>query len=341
MRKHRAIFFRCLATLFESGLSLVQSFELLAEQSESPALSEAALAVSRSLQNGHTLSSGLAQHPACFSSQHLALVRVGERSGALSRVFERLAVEEEQHLALVEKMRAALVLPLLITTLCIGLICIVAPLILGSVLNEMGMPFQQLPWMTKLLVAASAALRSPWSWLSAVLLVGGGGYAWRRQSPRSRLRWARLLNGTPGLGSTWRLYATLRFVRTLETTLSVGVPLIDCLEMASRAAGHPLLRLVTPALLESIRQGDDLDLALENCDFFGNSVVQSVRAGQESGHLVASLQSLARLQEIDLAHSCELFTQMLEPLVLLLVGGLVGFCVVATILPVSQMLDQL
>lgn len=341
MRKHRALFFRCLATLFESGVSLVQSFELLAEQSESAVLSEASLAVSRSLQHGHTLATALGQHPQCFTSQHLSLVRVGERSGALSQVFERLAVEEEQGLALVEKMRAALVLPLLITALCIGLICLIAPLVLGSVLSEMGLQFSQLPWMTRLLVAASTGLRSPWSWFSAFFLGGLTVHLWRRQSARSRLRWARLLDHLPGLGPTWRLYATLRFVRTLETTLSVGLPLIEGLEMASRAGGHPLLRLATPALLESVRQGEELNLALENCGFFNNSLVQSVRAGQEAGNLTPSLRSLARLQEIDLTHSCELFTQMLEPLVLIFVGGLVGFCVVATILPVSQMLEQL
>jgi type II secretory pathway component PulF len=341
MRKHRGVFFRCLATLFESGVSLVQSFELLAEQSEAPALSEAARAVSRGLQHGHTLSACLAQHPGCFTPQHLNLVRVGERSGALSHVFERLALDEERGLALVERMRAALLLPLLITGLCIGLICLVAPLLLGSVLNEMGLDFAQLPWMTKVLVGASALLRSPWSWLAAVLLLLGGGRAWRRRSARSRLIWARLLDRVPGLGSTWRLYATLRFVRTLETTVSVGVPLVECLEMAGRAAAHPLLQQAMPGLLAAVRQGDELDLALENCDFFTASVVQSVRAGQEAGSLVVSLHSLARLQEIDLTHSCELFTQMLEPLVLLIVGGLVGFCVVATILPVSQLVEQL
>ena len=285
----------------------------------------------------------MAQHPACFSQLNVSLVRVGERSGALGHVFARIAQQEEQMVELQQKVRSALVMPLVITAACLSLIFLIAPLLLGSVLREMGFEFGDLPWMTKVLVVASAILRNPLCWLVALTSITALAIGWRRQrqKPAFQLGLAHFLDRLPGLGSTLRLYACLRFVRSLELTLGVGIPLLNSLELAVAGSGHLLLQQRLPDILRAARDGRDLDEALACSKFFKPSTIQSVKAGQESGSLQTSLKSLARFHQIDLDYSFETFTQALEPLVLAVVGGLVGFCVIATMLPMVQMVDRL
>jgi len=319
------------------------SFDLLGRQTECRPLAQASETICQSLQGGAPLSTCLAQHPGCFSQLNITLVRAGERSGALGRVFTRIAQQEEQMVELLQKVRSALVMPLVITAICLGLIFLIAPLLLGSVVREMGFEFQDLPWMTKTLVVAAAILRHPLCWLLAVTSATALTISWRRQrqNPAWQLALAKFLDRIPGLGSTLRLYASLRFVRSLEMTLAVGIPLLSSLELAVAGSGHVLLQQRLPDILTAAREGHDLDEALACSKFFKPATIQSVKAGQESGSLQTSLNSLARFHQIDLDYSFETFTQALEPLVLAVVGGLVGFCVIATMLPMIQMVDRL
>lgn len=295
--------------------------------------------VARGLQRGATLSHCLSQFPECFSELQVTLVRVGERSGALGQVFARLAQQEEQLVVLQQRLRGALLMPLFITGFCIGLLFLVAPLMLGSVLQQMGLEYSQLPWMTRMLVSLASLLRNPFCWILVVvgLLTAVG--VWRRHG-RSRVL-AAWLDRIPGLGPTFRLYGSLRFVRILENTLNVGVPLLACLEMAGSGSGHPLLKQAMPQIIGAVKGGHELHEALAASRFFTGAAVQNIQAGQESGSLVKSLQSLARFQEIELNYACDTFTQLLEPLVMAVVGALVGFCVIATVLPLSQLVDSL
>ena len=339
----RAVFFRCLATLFDSGVSLVRSFELLGQQTENKSLAEAAQRVAVTLSQGYTLSDSMVRHPNCFTRLHLALIRVGQRSGALSLVFARLAVDEEQRCALRQRLQSTLVVPLLVTAACILLITVVAPMVLGSVLQHLGLKPEQLPWMTRVLVVASTLLRSPLSWV-----VGAVGLAlaiplWRRwqQDDKGRLQLAEALDRVPGLGWALRLSAVTQFLRTLETTLSVGFPLLDSMKMAAEATGHPMLEQSMPAAMEAVKEGEELHVALQACEFFPSLVGQGVQAGQESGKLAVMLRHLAQIVQLDLDQACETFSVALEPIVIGLVGIMVGFCVVATLLPMVKLVDTL
>jgi type IV pilus assembly protein PilC len=334
----RAIFFRCLSTLFQNGVTLVRSVDLLSKQCENRHLAAAAKDMADQLQRGQRLSQAMGKHLHCFSHLHIALIRVGESSGSIDRVFHRLAADEERSHELVQRLRSSLLLPLLITGLCVLLVAVVAPLVLGSVIQQMALDAGQMPWPTRLMMFVSATVRNPLCWVAAVLGAAGAWQALRRSDSLWR---AQLLDRVPVLGKVLRLYAITRFTRTLDTSISVGFPLLKAMQMAGAASGHPLLEQRLPLALQAVTHGDELDAALERCEFFPRLFLQGVRAGQESGKLATMLGHLANIYQLEADYSTETFTRMLEPIVLGLVGTLVGFCVIATILPLGKLVDSL
>ena len=336
--RHRAVFFRCLATLFESGVPLLLSTRLLSGQTESAPLAEAAEDISHQLSRGHSLSKSMSRHPWCFTAMQVALVRVGENSGRLGGVFSRLAQEEEHRSALIQKMRASLMLPIFISLACVVLIALVAPLVLGSVIQQMGLSPAQMPWPTRLLILLADLLRSPLCWLGMPVLLGAAFWGLHRLGASRR---AAILDRVPGLGRVLRLYAVAQFTQTLEVTLEVGFSLLQSLEMSAAASGHPVLQEAIPAVVEGVKGGEDLDRALASCEFFPALLVQGVKAGMEAGSLTHMLHYLARMYQQDVDYASETLGHALEPLVMAIVGGLVGFAVVATLLPMTRLVESL
>ena len=341
--QHRAVFFRCLATLFESGVPLLLSAELLARQTESAPLAEAAEDISHQISRGNSLSKSMSRHPWCFTPMQIALVRVGENSGRLGGVFSRLALEEERRSALLQKMRASLLLPIFISLACVALIALIAPLVLGSVIQQMGLSPQQMPWPTRVLILLAAAFRSPICWMGLLMLGGLGIWGLTRleRTFEGRLWRASALDRIPGLGRVLRLYAVAQFTLTLETTLEVGFPLLQSLEMSAAASAHPLLQDAIPVTVEAVKEGVELDSALLRCDFFPTLLVQGVKAGLEAGSLTHMLRYLARMYQQDVDYASETLGRALEPLVIAAVGLMVGFAVVATLLPMTRLVDSL
>ncbi|MFN8607090.1 MAG: type II secretion system F family protein [Vulcanimicrobiota bacterium] len=341
--QHRAVFFRCLATLFESGVPLLLSTQLLSGQTESAPLATAASDLAQQLSRGNSLSKSMTRHPWCFTPMQIALVHVGENSGRLGAVFSRLAREEENRSALIQKMRSTLMLPILISLACVALIALVAPLVLGSVVQQMGLSPAQIPWPTRVLIFLSALLRNPLGWLLGPGLAAACLFAFQHlETTAAGRRWrAAWLDSIPGLGRVLRLYAVAQFTQTLETTLEVGFPLLKSLQMSAEAASHPLLLEQIPVAVEAVQAGVELDKALAQCDFFPGLLIQGVKAGVEAGGLTHMLGHLARLYQQDVDYAGETLGHALEPVVIALVGLMVGFAVVATLLPMTRLVDSL
>lgn len=341
--QHRAVFFRCLATLFESGVPLLLSTQLLARQTESAPLAVAAEDISQQLSRGNSLSKSMSRHPWCFTPMQMALVRVGENSGRLGGVFARLATDEEHRSALMQKMRSSLMLPIFISLACVALIALIAPLVLGSVIQQMGLSEGQMPWPTRILILLAAIFRNPlcWAGLVALTVAGAFGLAHLEKTPGGRRLRASVLDRIPGLGRVLRLYAVAQFTQTLETTLEVGFPLLKSLEMSAAAASHPLLEDAIPVTVDAVKEGVELDKALARCDFFPTLLIQGAKAGLEAGGLTHMLRHLAKMYQQDVDYASETLGHALEPLVIAVVGLMVGFAVVATLLPMTRLVDSL
>lgn len=341
--RDRSVFFRCLATLFESGVRLDRSFELLSQQGECQPMRQAAAAVASKLAAGQSLSRCLQSHPNCFSSFHVRMMQVGERSGSLGQMFRQLATHEEERDKLQQRIRGSLFLPLLITVACLLMVGVLLPVLLNNILQLMAEHAQSLPWPTRLLMGVAAGLRSPFFYVVAPLGVAGALAAWPRLRQNRSLMTAledRLL-ATPGLGRLLCLAATAQFSHSLALMLETGLALLPSLELAGSTSGSWRLQELSSAAAERLRAGDDLAQALGVLPFFPNAYLATLKAGGESGSLTDMLRFLARFYDLELDSSLDTFTRLLEPLVLAVVGALVGFCVIATLLPMARVLESL
>ncbi len=343
LSQQRAVFFRCLASLFDSGVPIVKSFELLGKQIEHPQLSKVSVQIAEALNRGHRLSKAMQGHPTYFTPLQIAMTRVGEQSGRLHDTLKMLAEEEEDSLKMRQKLSAGIVMPLAITVTCLALVFFVAPLALGGILKSMEMSASQIPWCTKILLLASDIVRSPSAWLvGAGAMVGLAGLA-RRVAVDSKLQLqlARQLDKIPGLGPILRMHASVRFLKVLEMSINSGLPLIESIKLAGESSGHPMLNHQLPILTAAVKNGAELDHAMSRVHFFPSIVIHGTRAGQESGSLTELLGHTSKILQLTLTQACETFTVALEPLVLAILGLLVGFCVVATLLPTIRMVESL
>lgn len=328
------VFFRCFHATLGSGLSLLPSLELLSRQTESKKLAEACRAVCRRVNSGQSLSQALRAQQV-FSDLQCRLVEVGERTGTLHTVLGRLASYQEQQLAQKLKLRRALETPAWTLLACLLLVTLLPCLLFEGVfafLRDSQMP---IPWPTRLVMNFADCLKSPWIWILGALgcaaLVG-----WARRHGKKRLQ------ALPGIASLLKALCLQRFSYSLALMLEVGLPLLEALRLAAAASGSPALQQAILEVIESIKDGYPLTGSLEaHPDCFPASMVQTMRAGEECGRLPELLNALSRMVELDVETRLQVLTQAAEPIALCLVGSIVGFTVLATMLPLVSLLNGL
>ncbi|MBS2037963.1 type II secretion system F family protein [bacterium] len=337
-RPFQAQFFRCLAAMFSSGIPLDRCFDSLAQQTPDALLREAAGQMNARICRGQMLSEAMETHP-LFSKLQVQLVRVGESSGALEVIFGRIADEEERRLALEDRVRLALTTPLWVGCICLLCAIFLPPFLFHGLLAMFEDGKLTVPWPTRLLMEFSAFVRSPWLLMTTLSL---GLALWavrgRFQLWWSSLSWQSRLLRLPVIGRVLWLVALTRLLHSLEMMVSSGVPLIRALQLAGHCSASPPLGLAMQEAVRSIQGGADLGAALKPSGWFPNTFIQGLRAGQECGRLAGMLKHLSRLFEIELEHSLELLARASEPLFLLMVGGCVGFTVIATLMPMVDLI---
>lgn len=333
-----AQFFRCWATMFSSGIPVDACLRSLAAQAP-PEFARTLLQIEGQLRGGQALSSSLEAHPTHFQAMHCQLVRVGESCGALELVFSRLASWEEGRLRLVHKVRAALVTPCWVAALCLLLAASLPPLLLQGLLPVFdGL---ELPWYSRCLIAFSAAVRHPLSWLLLLLALLGLRLVWtgtarRRAGPG----WQRFWLSLPVLGPALELSAQVRFLQALETLLGCNTPLLVGLEQAGAASGNGVLQLRILEAVVQVRQGYDLGRALR-AGGFPASMVVALESGLESGRMPAMVACVCRIYEIELDHALEVLARAWEPMFLVMMGSVVGFTVISLMVPLIKVVEVL
>jgi type IV pilus assembly protein PilC len=339
----RAVFFRSLGTMFEAGVTLSHALHCMSTQVDNPDLREAAEGLATLVSSGHPLSNAMSKYPWIFNQMQCKLVFSGERSGRLGKVLTQLAAHEEKQVQTNLKIRSSITTPLFASALCIVLIVFVPPFMFKGLLQMLAQSGGPLPWPTRLLIGFSDALRSWYFYLASLAFIGLAGAA--IHSLYNNPIWAARLQASilkvPLMGPTLQLIAVIRFGQTMGTLLDVGLGLIPSVETAAQACGSPVLQSRIKPVLQDIRDGEDLQTAFQRTEFFPSAFLHGLHVGQETGQLGEMIANVMRLHQLELDTRLEALTSALEPLVLAVVGCIVGFTVVATFLPIIAVIEGL
>ena len=332
-----AIMTRQLATLVGAGIPLFEALNALIDQLEKESLKRSITAVREAVREGTSFAKALEAHPAIFPPLYVNMVRAGEASGTLEAVLERLTSFMEAQARLKGKVVAALAYPTLMVIIGITLISVLMVAIVPNVKQIFASVGQALPWYTELLITTSDVLSGYW-WLIAALL-GTGGYLFQRwrKTPAGRLRWDNIVLNLPIVGKLVQMLSVARFSRTLATLLSAGVALLTAMDIVRSVLGNAALEKVVSDAIGSIREGQSIADPLKRSGKFPPMVTHMIAIGEKSGQLEGMLENVADAYDAAVETRVQMLTSLLEPLMIVVMGGAVGFIAMSILMPLIQM----
>jgi type IV pilus assembly protein PilC len=333
---------RQLATMVSSGMTLLRAFYVLEDQLENKHLRETIADVRQDIESGQTLSDALARHPKIFSPLYVAMVRAGETGGVLEESLDRTADQLEKDDSLRRQVKAAMMYPAVVLSFAmlvlVALLTFIVPVFV-DIFKEFG---GDLPLITKFTVALSAALKDFWfAW------IGGGaalffGFRYWRRSDWGRPQWDRVRLKIPfKIGDTVQKIALARWSRTLSALYSAGVPILHAIEVTGQTAGNSVVEETMAAVIESVKSGGTLAAPLKDAPIFPPMVAQMIAVGEETGGLDSMLTKVADFYEDEVAAAIKALTSILEPVMIVVVGGIVGFIVIAMYMPMFKVYDTI
>lgn len=335
-----ALITRQLATLSRSGLPLDEATSTVARQSEKSRLQKLMLGVRSRVVEGHSLAEGLANFPHVFPELYRATVAAGEQSGHLDAVLERLADYTENRQQLQQRIQLALFYPIILTVLSIAVVTGLLAYVVPEIVKVFENTGQQLPALTRALIASSDFLRG-YGIIVLILLVGLGlAFVSLLKRPEIKHQWHAFLLKIPVAGKLIRGTQTARFSRTLSILAASGVPLLEALRIAAQVIGNLPMRQAVEETIERVREGAGLAKSLEQTGYFPPMFVNLVASGESSGDLEDMLERAATNQERELETTIAMLMGMMEPLLILTMGAVVLLIVMAILLPIFD-LNQL
>jgi type IV pilus assembly protein PilC len=332
--KEIVIFIRQFATMIDAGLPLVQCLEILSSQGDNPALNKVLREVKGHVEQGATFSDALGKHPKVFDELFCSLIRAGEMGGILDTILNRLAVYIEKNVKLKRQVKGALTYPL--STFAIALM--VCAVLLGWVVPTFEAMFKdfggELPPMTAFVISISNNFVS----MAPLLAVVGGGFFWvcsyTYNNPKTKPYWHKAMLSLPLIGPVMRKIAVARFTRTLGTLLSSGVPILDALDVVATSAGNVIVERAIRFSADKIREGRTMAEPLAETGVFPAMVVQMIGVGEQTGALDQMLNKIADFYEEEVDVAVAAMTSMIEPIMMVVVGGMVGFLLIAMYMPI-------
>lgn len=332
-----AVITRQLATLVSSGMPVESALATVGEQSERMRVRRVVLGVRARILEGYGLAEALAAFPRVFPDLYRATVAAGEHAGHLDAILERLADYTENSQAVGQKLMVALIYPALVSLVAVGVVLVLLAYVVPEVVRVFEGMDQQLPLLTRLLIGLSDGVRA-WGPLAGLLLaVGAGGAAWalRREGPR--MRFDRTLLRLPLAGRVIRALNAARFARTLAILAGAGVPVLDGLRIAAEVVRNRAMRAAVEEAARRVREGSAINKALAASGFFPPLTIHLVASGEASGRLEAMLERAADAQEKELEGFTAALMGLLEPILILVMGGVVLVIVLAILLPIFDM----
>ncbi len=327
---------RQMATLLASGLTMEQSLSALIEEASAPMTREVLGGVKAEITAGLSLAAALGTYDKSFPDFYRALVHGGEESGALPTVLQHLADYLDARQTLKQKTSLALLYPVLVTLVAISIVTGLLVFVVPQIVQVFQQSRQSLPLLTRALIALSDFLRAAWPYLAVIGIgaVAAARLALRRDAPRRS--WHALLLGTPWLGTLIRGVNTSRFASTLAILVGGGVPLLSALNSGARVMTNMVMREAIEGAIERVREGESLARSLGSTRVFPPLMVHLVASGEVSGKLEQMLQRVAQLETQALERRLAVFLTLLEPVMILVMGGIVLLIVLAILLPIIE-----
>ena len=336
--KDIALVTRQIATMLMAGVPLIQSIEMIGSGSTNKSVTKLMETVGDEVKAGGTLSEALRKHPRYFDDLYCDLVASGEQSGALDKIFDRVALYKEKSEALKSKIKKAMFYPISVLVIA-GIVTSILLIFVVPQFQDIFAGFgAELPAFTLMVIGISEFMQEYW-WIMLIALVGFG-WAYKEALLKSKkLRDAndRAILRLPVIGMILNKAAVARYARTLSTTFAAGVPLVDALDSAAGASGNAVYRYAILDIKAEVSSGNQMNWAMRNSKIFPDMVIQMVAIGEESGSLDGMLAKVATIYEQEVDDAVDGLSSLLEPLIMAVLGVLVGGLIIAMYLPIFQL----
>jgi len=334
------VFSRQSRTMIDAGRSVVQSLVILEQQTDDKALAAVIREVRSDVEGGMLLSQAMARHPKVFDRLYVSMVEAGEAAGILDSVLDRVAVQIEKEMKIKRRVKGAMVYPTVVLVFAIlvliGMLMFLVP-VFENIFSDLG---GDLPFLTKIVVAASDVVRGYWFILFPLMIGSVFGFRRWKRTPGGRQVWDRFkLRAPAGIGKVVLKVTMARFSRTLATLVAAGVDIIKALEISGQTAGNWVVESALADVRAKVHQGVPIAQPLIEDSVFPPLVSQMVKIGEETGELEKMLDKIADFYEDEVDTSIAALTSIVEPLMMIGVGAIVGVIVIAMYLPMFKLLE--
>jgi type IV pilus assembly protein PilC len=336
--RDKVVFARQFATMINAGLALLRSLYILEDQTTSPRFKKIISKVRQDVEAGSPLSDAMQKHPAAFDRLFVSMVRAGEVGGVLDQTLDRVATQMEKDDSLRRSVKSAMTYPILILCFALlvmfGMILFIIPIFAGMYKDLGG----QLPLLTRTMVGISNLLRSTWFLLIPVIVLAIWGLRRYKRTRQGRELWDRIKLRIPmRIGAIIQKIAIARFSRTLATLVTSGVPILQAIEITGKTSGNTVIENAMEKVKVNIKSGDSIARPLEKIPVFPPMVTQMIAIGEETGALDTMLHKIADFYEDEVDSSIKSLTSIIEPVMMIFVGGIVGLVVISMYLPIFNM----
>jgi type IV pilus assembly protein PilC len=337
--KQLVVMTRQLATLIDAGLPLLRSINVLIAQQKPSKLRDVLREIGSDIQSGSTFSESLAKHPRYFDRLYVNMVRAGEVGGMLEVVLNRLAVFMERRQALKRRVRGAMIYPIAVLLIATGIVLFLLIVVVpefAAIFADFG---AKLPWMTRALIAAGEFVLFKWWILLLIFNSTVISIKLIAKIPLTKRIMDRVVLKIPLVGDLVTKVAVARFARTLGTLITSGVPILQSLKITKETIGNEVIENAIQKVHDSIKEGDTIAAPLDEAKVFPAMVVNMIDVGEETGSLDAMLMKVADIYDAEVEEAVETLLRLMEPAIIVLLGFIIGFIVIALYLPIFTLAD--
>jgi type IV pilus assembly protein PilC len=336
--KDICFFTRQLSTMLKAGVPLLQSFDIISQGDANPAFSKLLQEIRADIETGSSLHSAFKRHPDYFDALYCNLIAAGEQAGILEEILTRLALYKEKTLAVKRKIRSAMIYPLAILGVAVIVTTVIMIWVIPAFKDVFASFGAELPLPTQIVIWLSDMFVRYWYWVAAVLIISSLLFirAWKR-SPSMQISTDKLLLKLPLFGPVIRKAIIARWTRTLSTMFAAGVPLVESLDSVGGASGNAVYIEATRKISAAVNSGSSLVSAMQTTKVFPAMVTQMVAIGEESGALDQMLTKVAEFHEEEVDNAVASLSSLMEPVIMVILGVVIGGLVIAMYLPIFQL----